>query len=111
MSKDILKELAKTIHERRTAPADQSYTRKLLDAGPEKCAKKLGEEASETIIAALVQTDDDLTSEAADLLYHLLVLLESRKVSFDDVLKKLESRESQSGLQEKASRQKKASQG
>ncbi|MCF6200121.1 MAG: phosphoribosyl-ATP diphosphatase [Hyphomicrobiaceae bacterium] len=106
MSEDILNRLVKTIHERRNAPADQSYTRKLLDAGPEKCAKKLGEEAAETIIAALVQTDDDLTSEAADLLYHLLVLLESRMVSFDDVLKKLESRTSQSGLQEKASRQK-----
>ncbi len=104
MSKDILNELAKTIHERRNTPADQSYTRKLLDAGPEKCAKKLGEEAAETIIAALVQTDDDLTSEAADLLYHLLVLLESRMVSYQDVLKKLESRTSQSGLQEKASR-------
>ncbi len=107
MSKDILNELAKTIHERRNAPADQSYTRKLLDAGPEKCAKKLGEEAAETIIAALVQTDDELTSEAADLLYHLLVLLESRMVNFADVLKKLESRTSQSGLQEKASRSKK----
>ncbi len=107
MSKDILNELAKTIHERRNAPADQSYTRKLLDAGPEKCAKKLGEEAAETIIAALVQTDDELTSEAADLLYHLLVLLESRMVNFADVLKKLESRTGQSGLQEKASRSKK----
>jgi len=107
MSEDILNKLAKTIHERRNAPADQSYTRKLLDAGPEKCAKKLGEEAAETIIAALVQTDDELTSEAADLLYHLLVLLESRMVNFADVLKKLESRTSQSGLQEKASRSKK----
>ena len=104
MSEDILKDLAATIRARRTAPSDTSYTRKLLDAGPEKCAKKLGEEAAETIIAALVQTDDDLKNEAADLLYHLLVLLESRMVDFDDVLKKLEERQGTSGLEEKASR-------
>ena len=104
MSEDILKNLAATIKARRSASSDTSYTRKLLDAGPEKCAKKLGEEAAETIIAALVQTDDDLTSEAADLLYHLLVLLESRMVDFNDVLKKLEQRESRSGLEEKAAR-------
>jgi phosphoribosyl-ATP pyrophosphohydrolase len=104
MSEDILKSLAATIRKRRSASADKSYTRQLLDAGPEKCAKKLGEEASETIIAALVQTDDDLTNEAADLLYHLLVLLESRMVDFDDVLKKLKEREGIGGLKEKASR-------
>lgn len=107
MTDNTLQKLAQTIHERRNSPADQSYTRKLLDAGPEKCAKKLGEEAAETIIAALVQTDDDLQNEAADLLYHLLVLLESRMVKFEDVLKKLEQREGRSGLEEKASRQKK----
>ena len=104
MSEDILKNLAATIKARRNASGDQSYTRQLLDAGPEKCAKKLGEEATETIIAALVQTDNDLTNEAADLLYHLLVLLESRMVDFDDVLTKLEQRQGTSGLQEKASR-------
>ena len=104
MSEDILKNLAATIHERRNALADQSYTRKLLDAGPEKCAKKLGEEAAETIIAALVQPDEDLENEAADLLYHLLVLLESRMVSFDKVLERLEKRQGTSGLSEKASR-------
>ena len=104
MSEDTLLKLAATIRERRTAPADKSYTRKLLDAGPEKCAKKLGEEAAETIIAALVQTDDDLKNEAADLLYHLLVLLESRMVSFEDVLQKLQQREGTSGLVEKESR-------
>ncbi len=104
MSEDILKNLAATIKARRSASSDTSYTRKLLDAGPEKCAKKLGEEAAETIIAALVQTDDDLKNEAADLIYHLLVLLESRMVDFDDVLKKLEQREGRSGLEEKAAR-------
>jgi phosphoribosyl-ATP pyrophosphohydrolase len=104
MSKDTLHRLAATIRERRNSPADTSYTRQLLDAGPEKCAKKLGEEAAETIIAALVQPDDDLKNEAADLLYHLLVLLESRLVDFDDVLRKLEERQAQSGLAEKAAR-------
>ncbi len=104
MSEDILKNLAATIKARRSASSDTSYTRKLLDAGPEKCAKKLGEEAAETIIAALVQTDDDLKNEAADLIYHLLVLLESRMVDFDDVLKKLKQREGRSGLEEKAAR-------
>ena len=104
MSEDTLQKLAATIKARRGASSDQSYTRKLLDAGPEKCAKKLGEEAAETIIAALVQPDEDLENEAADLLYHLLVLLESRMVSFDKVLEKLEKREGVSGLTEKASR-------
>ncbi|MCP4935037.1 MAG: phosphoribosyl-ATP diphosphatase [bacterium] len=104
MSEDILNNLAATIKARRSTSSDISYTRKLLDAGPEKCAKKLGEEAAETIIAALVQTDDDLKNEAADLLYHLLVLLESRMVDFNDVLKKLEQREGLSGLKEKVTR-------
>ena len=109
MSKDTLNRLAQTIRARRTESASKSYTRKLLDAGPEECAKKLGEEAAETIIAALVQTDDELQNEAADLLYHLLVLLESRMVDFGDVLAKLEEREKQSGLAEKAARKKKPS--
>ena len=104
MSEDILKKLAATIKQRRQVEADVSYTRKLLDAGPEKCAKKLGEEAAETIIAALVQPDENLENEAADLLYHLLVLLESRMVSFDKVLEKLEKRQGVSGLSEKAAR-------
>jgi phosphoribosyl-ATP pyrophosphohydrolase len=106
MSRDTLHQLAALIRDRRNAAADQSYTRQLLDAGPEKCAKKLGEEAAETIIAALVQPDDDLKNEAADLLYHLLVLLESRLVDFDDVLNKLEQRQGLSGLAEKAARPK-----
>ncbi len=104
MSADTLHKLAATIKQRRKASGDQSYTRQLLDAGPEKCARKLGEEATETIIAALVQPDEDLENEAADLLYHLLVLLESRMVSFDRVLEQLEKREGVSGLSEKAAR-------
>jgi len=104
MSTDILDQLAQTIRARRTEPVDKSYTRQLLDAGPEQCAKKFGEEAVETVIAALVQTDGELAAEAADLIYHLLVLLEARGVPLDDVLDILRGRMGISGLQEKASR-------
>ncbi len=106
MSGDTLTRLAATIAARRTAPADSSYTRQLLDAGAGKCAKKLGEEAVETVIAALGESDEALASEAADLMYHLLVLLESRGVTLNDVLGILEARMSQSGLAEKAARPK-----
>jgi phosphoribosyl-ATP pyrophosphohydrolase len=104
MTDDVLQRLVATIHARRTAAASASYTRELLDAGPEHCAKKLGEEATETIIAALRQDGPALTREAADLLYHLLVLLESRNVPLGDVLAELERRMGASGLAEKASR-------
>ncbi len=104
MSATVLDRLAQTIRARRTESATKSYTRKLLDGGPEACAKKLGEEAVETVIAALGEDDRRLASEAADLVYHLLVLLESRGLSLDQVLIELEGRMGQSGLQEKASR-------
>lgn len=104
MSRDVLMQLAATIRARRDATAGSSYTRELLDAGPARCAKKLGEEAVETVIAGTSESDEALKGEAADLIYHLLVLLESRGVSFDDVLSVLESRTGQSGLEEKASR-------
>lgn len=104
MNDDVLKLLEKTIRARKAASGDVSYTRKLLDGGPEKCAKKLGEEAVETVIAGVSQDNAALTGEAADLLYHLLVLLEVRDVPLDDVLMELESRMGQSGLEEKASR-------
>lgn len=104
MTNDVLARLAATIRARKTASADTSYTRQLLEAGPRKCAKKLGEEATETIIAALAEGPDELRAEAADLLYHLLVLLESRDVRIDDVLATLASRMGISGLDEKASR-------
>jgi phosphoribosyl-ATP pyrophosphohydrolase len=106
MSTDTLARLVATIAARRTLAADVSYTRQLLDAGPAKCAKKLGEEAVETVIAALGESDQALQSEAADLLYHLLVLLEARRIPLDDVLRVLETRMGQSGLAEKASRSK-----
>ncbi len=104
MADDILSSLAATIAARRQASSDTSYTRQLLDGGPAKCARKLGEEAVETVIAALGEDDKALTGEAADLIYHLLVLLEARQVPLAEVLKRLEGRMGQSGLQEKASR-------
>jgi phosphoribosyl-ATP pyrophosphohydrolase len=104
MSNDVLSRLQATIRARRSESAEKSYTRQLLEAGPERCAKKLGEEAVETVIAGVGQSDDALRAEAADLLYHLLVLLEARGVALDDVLAVLESRTGQSGLAEKAAR-------
>lgn len=104
MANDVLARLAGLIAERRLALADTSYTRQLLDAGPAKCARKLGEEAIETVLAGVGSNPDELRAEAADLLYHLLVLLESRNVQLSDVLTTLEARMSQSGLAEKAAR-------
>ena len=104
MTTNVLAELAATIKQRKTASADKSYTRQLLDAGPGRCAKKLGEEAVETVIAAVGQSSDELRAEAADLLYHLLVVLESRDVAIDEVLAILAQRMGVSGLEEKATR-------
>ncbi|KWT66347.1 MULTISPECIES: phosphoribosyl-ATP diphosphatase [Hyphomicrobium] len=101
---DVLQQLAATISARRSADSGSSYTRQLLDAGPQRCAKKLGEEAVEVVIAATSESDDALKGEAADLLYHLLVLLESRNVAIADVLAVLANRQGISGLQEKAGR-------
>ena len=103
---DVLLQLAATISARRSAAADGSYTRQLLDAGPAKCAKKLGEEAIETVIAGTCEGDEQLKAEAADLIYHLLVLLESRGVALNDVLAVLDKRQGVSGLKEKAERSK-----
>ena len=104
MSNDVLVQLAAIIRARRTTSADASYTRQLLDAGPAKCAKKLGEEAVETVMAGAGESAERLKEEAADLLYHLLVLLESREVAVADVLAVLEARMGPSGLKEKAER-------
>jgi phosphoribosyl-ATP pyrophosphohydrolase len=104
MADDVLAQLAATIHGRRAASSDASYTRQLLDAGPAKCAKKLGEEAVETVMAGAGESAERLKEEAADLLYHLLVLLESREVAIADVLAVLGARMGTSGLQEKAER-------
>lgn len=104
MSDDVLVQLAATISARRAAAPDGSYTRQLLDAGPARCAKKLGEEAVETVIAAMGESDEALKGEAADLIYHLLVLLEVRGVAIADVLAVLQKRQGVSGLKEKAER-------
>lgn len=105
MPSDTLERLQATIRERRLAASDRSYTRQLLDAGPARCAKKFGEEAVETVIAAVHQDDTALTAEAADVLYHLLVLLEVRNIALADVLAVLDARSGTSGLDEKAARQ------
>lgn len=104
MSDDTLERLAATIKARRAEGAGKSYTRQLLDAGPVKCAKKFGEEAVEAVIAATAQDEAALKAEAADVFYHLLVLLESRNVALADVLDLLRQREGTSGLDEKAAR-------
>lgn len=104
MSDDVLLKLAATIHARRADSAAGSYTRKLLDGGAELCAKKFGEEAVEAVIAGVRQGDDALKGEAADVLYHLLVLLEARGVALADVLAILDNRAGVSGLEEKAAR-------
>lgn len=104
MSEDVLGRLAATIRQRRVEDAGRSYTRQLLDAGPARCARKLGEEALETVIAGISQDDQALTSEAADLIYHLLVLLEARGVSWGSVVAELDRRAGTSGLAEKAAR-------
>ena len=103
----VLGRLAVIIKARRTAAADTSYTRQLLDAGVPRCAKKLGEEAVEVVIASLHENDEALKGEAADLVYHLLVLLEARGLAIEDVLATLERRMGTSGIDEKASRSRK----
>jgi len=104
MSTFTLHDLAARVHERAGANAETSYTRKLLDGGVERCAKKLGEEAVETILAAVGEDRDRVISEAADLLYHLLVVLEARGVALAEVEAALAQRVGMSGLEEKAAR-------
>ena len=99
-----LDNLAALIAARADGPADQSYTRTLLDDGVARCARKFGEEAIEAIVAAMGGHKPEMVSEAADVLYHLLVLLQATGVPLDDVMAELGRRTKQSGLQEKASR-------
>jgi phosphoribosyl-ATP pyrophosphohydrolase len=100
----ILEDLYDIIQVRKTADPDSSWTAKLLSKGPEKCAEKFGEEAVEAIIEAVKNDKQGLTGEAADVLYHLLVMLASRDVALGDVLDELSRRQGQSGLTEKANR-------
>ncbi len=99
-----LDDLARIIAERAHAGADSSYTSTLLSKGPAHCAKKFGEEAFELAIAAAAQDQTAVRAEAADVLYHLLVVLQSREVELAEVIGELERRTRQSGLEEKASR-------
>ena len=99
-----LDRLAKTIAARKAADPDSSWTAKLLAKGPEKCAEKFGEEAIEAIIEAVKGDRVRLTSEAADVLYHLLVMLAARDVALAEVLAELDRRNGLSGIAEKASR-------
>lgn len=101
---NALERLAATIEARKGADPDSSWTAKLFAQGPEKCAEKFGEEAIEAIIEAVKNDRGKLTAEAADVLYHLLVMLAARGVTLADVLAELERREGTSGLAEKASR-------
>ncbi|MES2549463.1 MAG: phosphoribosyl-ATP diphosphatase [Pseudomonadota bacterium] len=99
-----LEKLAATIASRKGADPETSWTAKLLSKGPEKCAEKFGEEAVEAIIEAVKGDRARLTSEAADVLYHLLVMLTARDVTLEEVLQELERREGTSGIAEKAGR-------
>lgn len=105
---DVLTRLAGTIAVRKGTDPDSSWTAKLLAQGPEKCAEKFGEEAIEAIIEAVRGDRDALTAEAADVLYHLLVMLAARDVDLQDVMAELERRQGSSGLAEKAARAKDA---
>jgi phosphoribosyl-ATP pyrophosphohydrolase len=97
-------DLERRIDERANASAEVSYTRKLLDRGVAQCAKKLGEEAVELVLASVVESRERLLEEAADVVYHLLVVLKARDIKLTDVEAVLGARASRSGFAEKASR-------
>ena len=99
-----LEDLVKTINSRADADPSESWTAKLLAQGPEKCAEKFGEEAVEAIIEAVKGDNNALISEAADVIFHYLVMLKSREINFDDVMNELKSRTNKSGLREKEER-------
>lgn len=101
---DLLARLEATIQSRKTADPGSSWTAKLLAKGPEKCAEKFGEEAVEAIIEAVKNDRTKLASEAADVLYHLMVMLAARDVTLAEVYAVLEKREGTSGIAEKAAR-------
>jgi phosphoribosyl-ATP pyrophosphohydrolase len=101
---DTIKSLEAVIAARRDAGAGDSYVASLFAKGREKIAQKVGEEATETVIAALSGDPQKLTAEAADLMFHLLILLADGDVAFDDVLAELDRRDGVSGIAEKAAR-------
>jgi phosphoribosyl-ATP pyrophosphohydrolase len=103
---EVLADLVRRIAERRTASPEASYTARLFHEGVEKCAKKFGEEAIELALAAVLADPLHIRAEAADVLYHLLVLLDVCGIPFGEVLKELSERTRMGGLDEKASRRK-----
>jgi phosphoribosyl-ATP pyrophosphohydrolase len=104
MSNFTLADLERRVAERAQSSAADSYTRALIDKGVAQCAKKMGEEAFETAIAAVQEDKGRLVSETADLLYHLMVLLKARGIALSEVEAELQKRTAQSGHAEKASR-------
>jgi phosphoribosyl-ATP pyrophosphohydrolase len=104
MASFTLHDLEKRVQSRAQESADVSYTRKLLDRGVAQCAKKFGEEAVEAALAAVGEDKSRMTAEAADVLYHLMVLLHARGITLDEVEAELGARTRQSGLDEKAAR-------
>lgn len=104
MSGFSLSDLEAILAERAAAPASESYTASLIESGMPKAARKLGEEVVESIVAALQGDREELTKEAADVLYHLLVVLRIADIPLEQVLAELARRTGQSGLAEKAAR-------
>ena len=104
MTDDILHTLSGIIQERRQASSEKSYTKSLLEKGPEHIARKFGEEAVELVIALCSESDKDVRGEAADVLYHMMVGLESRNIQVTEVLEELKDRMGMSGIEEKAGR-------
>jgi phosphoribosyl-ATP pyrophosphohydrolase len=101
---DTLKKLQELIESRRNESSDNSYVASLLEKGTKKIAEKVGEEATEVVIASLVETKEDLINESADLIFHLSVLWADKGIAPDDVMTVLENRMGISGLDEKAKR-------
>lgn len=99
-----LARLAATIESRKGGNPDESYVARLFDRGPDHIARKLGEEAVETVVAALAGSDEELVGEAADVIFHLAVLLSARDLSIHDAMAELDRRDGVSGIAEKASR-------
>ena len=100
----ILERLDLTIQRKTTESPNQSHTAKLLKKGTEKCAEKFGEEAIELIVASVKKKKKEIVGEAADTLYHMLVLLRSKNISINEVMTELASREGISGIEEKRQR-------
>jgi phosphoribosyl-ATP pyrophosphohydrolase len=102
---ETLVRLEKVISERLNASTEVSYVAKLNSQGIDRIAQKLGEEATETVVAALSGRREEVVRESADLLFHLLLLLQARRVTLDEVMAELERREGKSGIDEKANRE------